>query len=565
MGSGLAFKAVSLGVVVLALLSASCSAGALGGAGESVYGKYLVGRHAETRGDITVAIDELAEVLQQEKADDPALQRHLFFLNLSSGDFTGAKKLASSFPQPESDPVVMFLGLSRLKSGEYDLALESFASLSDTPAREWISSIASAWILWEAGRRDEAEALLATLDEEQSLAGFRYFHEALMADLRGDAARAQERYLLAIEKVDGAVLRFLQGYGNFLERKGRMEEARQFYDEYLLPNNFGPGLWELRRQAMERNETPTPLVRDGLEGNAELFYGVFTLLAFEPDSDAALPYLRFALFLRPDFNEARLLLGEQYEKFGFADAAMESYRAIPKQSPYYVNAQVQVAQLLVNMEKHDEAIALLVRLRDAFPESRVAAVALASLYRIREHYDEAIAVYSSIIDSIETPLMGDWMVYYGRAVSYERSDRWLEAEADLQTALRLSNEHPLVLNYLGYSWVDQGERLDVALEMLQKATRNRPQNGFIVDSLGWAYYKLGDFDQATLYLERAVELEPGDPIINDHLGDSFWRSGRKLEARFQWRRALLLEPEEEEIAGIEEKLLRGLPLQEKSN
>ena len=543
------------------MLSTSCAANEFSTTEESSFGKYLVGRHAENQGNMHIAAEYFADVFEQE--NNLEILKHLFLLYLTSGDFSSANLFAVKLLELEPDvaSASMFSGLNAFRSSDYDAALAAFESLEAVPAGRWISPIVSAWIFQQMQQYEEASNLLALIGENDTLVGFRYFHEALMSDLEGDIAQAEERYLLAIEAVSGSVLRFIEGYGNFLERQGRKYEARYFYKEHLQSDGFAQGLWKNRRQAIERGEIPEPLVRDGLEGSAELFYEIFTLLSFEGGDDivlAYLPYLRFALFLRPELHEARLLLGEKYEQIEFFDSALENYNAIPKTSPYYVNAQVQIAQVYEKMEKKDKAFDILFRLNEEHPESKVAIVALAALYRIHEYYDEAITTYSSVIDALSSPSQVDWNIFYGRAIAYERSDRWNEAEEDLKLAMRLSNENPYVLNYLGYSWVEQGERLSLALDMLKKATQERPQNGFIIDSLGWAYYKLGDFDRANYYLERAVELEPGDPIINDHLGDSFWQSGRKLEARFQWRRALSLDPEEEEVVVIEEKLLRGL-------
>ena len=554
-------RALFPSISTLVLLLVSCSANDPSTTGDSLFGKYLIGRYAENRGDISIATEQFTDVLNHE--DDTRLLNHLFLLHLMSGDFVSARLLSTRILQsdPNNTSVLMFLGLSALKFGNYDVVFSAFESLDSTPVGEWVGPIVSAWVLQQAKRRQEAEALLASIKESHALAGFRYFHEALMADLAGDVARAEERYRFAVKSANGTVLRFIEGYGNFLERHGRTNEASLFYKKHLQTDGFAQRLWEIRSRAIEYGEIPEPLVRNGVEGVAELFHGMFMLLSSQGSDGIALsylPYLRFALFLHPKLHEARLLLGEQYEQAKFFDAALESYNSIPKSSPYYVDAQVRVAQIYKEMEKSDEALELLLRLNENIPDSRVAILSLASFYRINERYDEAIAVYSSMINMLKSPSQEDWNVFYGRAISYERSDRWLEAEADLKVAMHLSDEHPFVLNYLGYSWVEQGEQLNLALDMLKKAAHKRPQNGFIVDSLGWAYYKLGAFDRANYYLERAVELEPGNPVINDHLGDSFWQSGRKLEARFQWRRALGLAPEAEEVTTIEEKLLYGL-------
>ena len=133
-----------------------------------------------------------------------------------------------------------------------------------------------------------------------------------------------------------------------------------------------------------------------------------------------------------------------------------------------------------------------------------------------------------------------------------------KAEADLKHALELSPDQPLVLNYLGYSWIDKGQNLQEALKMIQRAVELRPNDGYIVDSLGWAFYRLGNLPKATQFLERAIELLPEDPTINDHLGDVYWRAGREAEARYQWRRALQFGPEPADAKTIETKLDRGL-------
>ena len=128
-------------------------------------------------------------------------------------------------------------------------------------------------------------------------------------------------------------------------------------------------------------------------------------------------------------------------------------------------------------------------------------------------------------------------MFYFRGICYERSKQWPQAEADLKKALQLYPDQPLVLNYLGYSWIDQGVNLDEGMNMIRRAVEQRPDDGYIVNSLGWANFRIGNYDEAVKELERAVELKPDDPTINDHLGDAYWRVGRVLEARFQWSHA----------------------------
>ena len=129
----------------------------------------------------------------------------------------------------------------------------------------------------------------------------------------------------------------------------------------------------------------------------------------------------------------------------------------------------------------------------------------------------------------------------------------------MRKALELQPEQPHVLNYLGYSWIDQGINLDEGMKMIKRAVDQRPDDGYIVDSLGWAYYRIGNYEDAVKNLERAIDLKPEDPTINDHLGDAYWRVGRTLEAKFQWAHARDLKPEPEELPKIEAKIENGLP------
>src|SRR5690606_33991930 len=150
----------------------------------------------------------------------------------------------------------------------------------------------------------------------------------------------------------------------------------------------------------------------------------------------------------------------------------------------------------------------------------------------------------------DEPQPHQWTLFYFRGIAYERAKQWDKAEADLLQALALFPEQPHVLNYLGYSWVDQGMHLDEAMDMIARAVELRPNDGYIVDSLGWAHYRLGNYEEAVRELERAVELRPEDPVINDHLGDAYWKVGRRLEARFQWAHARDLDPEPDALEEI---------------
>ena len=214
---------------------------------------------------------------------------------------------------------------------------------------------------------------------------------------------------------------------------------------------------------------------------------------------------------------------------------------------------------LTQLKKVDEAQSLLEQLSRQYPRDIRPLEALGNIMRVNKRYAEAVGYYSKAIALIGRPEARHWAYFYMRGTCYERLKKLPQAEADLQRALQLSPDQHLTLNYLGYTWIDHNRNLRKGLALIEKAVRLKPDDGDIVDSLGWAHFRLGNFAEAVRHLERAVELRPDDPTLNDHLGDAYWRVGREREARFQWTQALKLNPEPPEAEKMREKLEKGLP------
>ena len=291
---------------------------------------------------------------------------------------------------------------------------------------------------------------------------------------------------------------------------------------------------------------------------AEVFFNLAGTLAQGRSADLALIYGRFALRLRSDFPLAQVLLGGLLESLDRRAEALALYETVNPDSTLYWSARLRRAETLDDLSRTEEAIDQLRQMAAERNGRSDALIRLGDMLRSKKRFKEAVDTYSQAIGRIGDLDKNNWSLLYARGISYERSKQWAAAEADFLQALKLSPEQPFVLNYLGYSWVDQGIKLDRAKEMIERAVQLRPNDGYIVDSLGWVLYRLGDYRGAVAKLERAVILRPDDPTINDHLGDAYWRVGRALEARFQWRRALSLEPEKKDIPMIEKKLRRGL-------
>jgi tetratricopeptide (TPR) repeat protein len=382
-------------------------------------------------------------------------------------------------------------------------------------------------------------------------------HAALILDLAGQKKEATKRFERSY-KLDPTALRVVQSYGSFLSRQGNNAEALKVFAgfEEALPRH--PLIVEATEELKAGKKLPL-MVDTPQAGAAEVLYGLGAALGRRGGEDLGLIYLQLALYLAPSHSLTLLSLGDLYEAMKKPELANKIYERVPLNSPLQRNAQIQLALNLDTLDRSDEARASLEKLITANPNDLEAIMALGNVLRGRKQFAECADVYSKGVDTIAKPEKSNWVIYYFRGICLERAKQWAKAEADLKKSLELFPEQPHVLNYLGYSWIDQGINLDQGMGMIRRAVEQRADDGYIVDSLGWAYYRLGNNDEAVKQLERAVELKPEDPTINDHLGDAYWRVGRVLEARFQWSHARDLKPEPDDLAKIEVKLKSGLP------
>jgi len=310
---------------------------------------------------------------------------------------------------------------------------------------------------------------------------------------------------------------------------------------------------------IEAGQRPELLVTTPTQGLAEVFYGLGEALTGEGGTSVGAIYLQLALYVVPEFPFALATLANAYETTKRYDSAIAAYDRIPKDTPLQASIDIRKALNLNQLERIDEAQKLLDEVARQNPGDIRPLDALGTIMRGHKRYAEAIDYYTRAIALISKPEQKHWTYFYSRGTCYERLKNWGPAETDLRKAMQLSPEEPLVLNYLGYTWIDQSRNLQQGLALIEKAVRQKPDDGYIVDSLGWAQFRMGRFKDAVKYLERAVELRPEDPVLNDHLGDGYWRVGREREARFQWEQALTLSPEADDAEKIKRKLLKGLP------
>ena len=525
---------------------------------ENAAGSYLAARHAGEERDAAAEATYYMDVLKLDPRNPDLLSR-TFLSVLSDGDVEGASKLAERLLAVDHTDRVsrLVLGIRELKQKHYGLARQQFAQSVRGPVTDLTATLLSAWAYAGAGDTHAAVDALDKLSGPDWYGIFKDLHAGLILDLAGDKKEAGKRYASAY-KADPTALRTVEAYGGYLSRVGSKDEALKIYQDFAkeLPNH---PLIDNEMKAITDGDKVPPLVESPQAGAAESLYGLGASIGRHGGEDLALVYLQLALYLEPSHPMALLSLGDLYEDLKKPDLAIKAYERVPPSSPLARNAEIQMAVDLDALDRADDAKKRLEHVIAEHPKDTEAIIELGNIQRGRKEFADCANTYGKAIDLVPKPEKSNWVMFYFRGICYERSHQWPAAEADMKKALELYPDQPLVLNYLGYSWIDQGVHLDDGMNMIRKAVEQRPDDGYIVDSLGWAYFKTGNYDEAVKNLERAVELKPEDPTINDHLGDAYWRVGRTLEAHFQWSHAKDLNPEPEDLPKIEAKLKNGLP------
>jgi tetratricopeptide (TPR) repeat protein len=536
-------------------------------AAESLEGDFLAAIVAGSAGDTNAAATYFRETLKDDPRN-PELVERAFVAFLADGAMPEAFRAAEFIVrrEPNNGLARLALGVKNIEAKRYATARRELARGGRGYAADITATLLTAWSWAGSGNLKQALSTVERLKGESSYNVFRDYHAGLIAALRGDDKEAEQR-LSAAYNAERTTLRVVDAYARLEAARGQKDNAIAAYEafEKLMPRHpvVRAALADLKAGKALR-----PLVETPQQGAAEVLYGLGAAGNSQGDEVAAMIYLRLALFLAPDHELAKITLGDILERLKQYDEAIALYKTLPDNSPLKAHADVQVAMSLDALEKPDEAITYLKADVERNPTDVEALSALGGILQKRKRYAESAETYTKAIEALGTPDMGNWSLFYFRGIAYERSKQWPKAEADFKKALELAPEsigrdRALILNYLGYSWVDKGMNVDEAFQMLKRAVELRPRDGFIVDSLGWAYYRMARYDDAVRELEKAIDLKPSDPTINDHLGDAYWRVGRRLEAKFQWNHARDLNPEPEDLAKILQKIKDGLPDEEK--
>ncbi|MEM9812187.1 MAG: tetratricopeptide repeat protein [Pseudomonadota bacterium] len=543
---------------IAGLLAAAIAVIPTAGSAQGFAGAYLAATSANINNDYEEAVTYYVRALARDP-ENRTLLRNALIAMVAAGHFNEAERVAAGLASiaPQSQIAALTELALSLRDGDFETAAE-IADNDDFRFNPLMQGLVAAWAEVGRGNYDAAVSAFDALDQNDTLLSYARAHKALALALVGDYAAAADVFEAETGAIPHVNRSAVMTHIASLSQSDRIDRALEVAEQALSDGFSDPELEAARDRLAEGEAVPFDVIVAPAEGAATAFSLISSALFRDQSERLSLIYARLSTLIWPDYEEGRVLVAEVLQSQGQYDLAIEEFAKIAPTSAWYISAEIGRAEALQRMGAPERAIEVLASLSREMPDELTVLTALGDAYRSQEEFLDAEEAYTRAFDLIEVERPSHWLLYFHRGIVRERSDQWDLAEADFRRALELEPSQPHVLNYLGYSLVELRRNLDEALSMIEEAVAQRPEDGYITDSLGWVLYRLGRFEEAVPHMERAVELTPVDPIINDHLGDVLWKVGRKLEAEFQWRRALSFEPEDEDAVRIRRKLEVGL-------
>lgn len=529
----------------------------------SLSGAFLSSYVAHSEGNLSQALKYLRDAYAKDP-QNTQIAGQILVLDLTLGNMQEALEIATKLKKTKNPELIvnLILAIESVKNDKPAAGGTTLkAAASDSFDHIWLPLL----LEWMSDPANNKEVKVETIvPDANDIPGFVYYHAGLLNDLRGHTDLAEKYYQEAILDLERAPFRALLAYINLKTRQQDKERLQQLVFE-LKQNR--PDMVELLLSeapylatlGSEEALPDTRFIANSKEGTAEVLLTMASML-YTLDISQDIPlYLQMAIYLRPDFPTAQLMLGNYFESLKLWPEAIEQYKAIRTTSPLYLKSAIRRLHVVELRGDENEASQLTKQLTQQFPNSIDAWVAAGDVERGRAQFEDAIRYYNEAIRLLgNDPQSQHWFLYFARGASYERLKQWDKAEADLRAARNLSPEQPEILNYIGYMWLEQDKKIFESVKLIEKAYKLSPHEPHIIDSLGWAYYKIGKLDKAIALLEHAAEMMPNDPTINEHLGDSYWHKNRILEARYQWIRAKDFAEDAEQTERLEKKIADGL-------
>ena len=505
-------------------------------AAQEASGPYIAARQAAIAHDYEFAVEYFSRALVKSPLD-VVLSEQAMSAFLAAGDVSKAQMLAKALNSGlNSHPLAGILLLTQsFQTENYKAALAQLESTSVAGAA--VDDLLKGWALMGLGRVGDALKSFDTASKEQGMRSFGLYQKALAFSLVGDFESAEAIFSVKDQTLVAVSFRASLARAQILVQLDRSIDAINFLSD-LYGEDAGQEVRAMIAQLQAGAAVDFDVVRSGSEGAGEVLFFLALALQNGEGNDGRLLYTRLASYLAPNNMNALLLSAKLLEGLGNYGLAIEAYDAVPRSHPAFVSAELGRAQALSKIGKIEMGIEVLGQLAESFPNLRQVHATLGEFLRQDGQYERAIVSYDIAIDMIDHSMPEHWYVHYVRGTAHDRLGDWELGLRDFDRALSLSPNQFQVLNYVGYSLVERGERLEEALSMIERAVVAQPKAGYILDSLGWVQFRLGYYEGAIVHMERAVELMATDPVVNNHLGDVYWAVGRKTEARFQWLRAL---------------------------
>lgn len=530
---------------------------------ETAYGNYLAGRVAHMRQDYENASKYYVKSIDKGLNDSDLIGKTYIIL-ASQGKIEQATKYANIARQQgdANNFIDVINAVNSFKHSNYKFARNNINKIEEKTYKKLIAPLFNAWAYAGEGDYQNAIKMLKSLSENAELKTVYYLHSGLISEYFKKNNDAEKYYKLIIDDQSNDMsFRALQIISNYLVRTNKKKEAEKIIAKYYGSSNLKEMLNSLSDKVKNSNPSDSPIVKTASDGAGEVFLEIGLLFKSVPvGQDYAQMYMAISEYFNPKNDITKIAMADLYEERKQKEDANKYYDSIRKDSEMYYPAQMRKASNLIEDKKYKEAVIVLKRLLKTNPNNYQVLFNLGDALRISNNQDDAIKYYKKAIDSIFYESEKYWPIYYAIAVSYDKNNQWMEAERNLKKALKLSDRHPQVLNYLGYSWLKYGINIDQAAAMILEAYEKEPNDSIIMDSLGWVYFKTGDYNNAINYLEKASELDPQNAVITDHLGDAYWQGGRKNEAVFQWKRAIKQNDTEKElnVKSVKNKIKNGL-------
>lgn len=514
-------------------------------------GSFLSSKIARSLTDIENAA-YYAKYSYNRNPDSSALGAIALEALLANGQITEALPIGLKISKnmPEVTLAQYLHVIDSLNSNANDKALETLLKISPNGIDNYILSILQTWA--SAGSNKELGGLeiMKGQADRGVLEPLYDYHTALIYEFIGNIEKANVFYSNIINRSNNANAHVYARAALFFQNNDFTELYNKTLTKLETIDPYSNELFILKNTKSFSYQKNITNIKEGI---AEVFLNSAEILFNEGIDRQALIYAQISTYLAPNMDSTSYLLGRIFKSINDNERALKYFKKVNDYSFVSHDAKIAYAETLYDLEGINNSFEYLNNFKKLFPDNINYTRTLAELFYKANNFEKSIEYYDLIFQNIEKIEFKHWPLFYSSGIALERGKKWKRAEKQFLAALQFVPNNPQVLNYLGYSWIDQGINIQQAMKMIAKAAEQRPNDGYIIDSLGWAYFQIGNYEIAVTNLEKAVELV-SDSIIIDHLGDALYFSGRKLEAIFQWKRALEFDPSDEMIDTLNNKI-----------